>query len=137
VTSVESPPMPTKRFVAASRAVWVFAAMFLVHAATAVAAAPSGKLERLGGATIAAMVGMNVLFAVGIAWLGARVRTGKNIAAACSVIGLLGFIGLATIVGVTAGGHDQRAPVLVAVQIAFGVAWLAAMVFTARAWSSS
>jgi hypothetical protein len=133
VTIDESPPLRAREFVAATRATWLLASMFVVHAATVFLPAPDRKIEELGAPLITAMTFMQLMVAGSFVWLSIRVRGRMRAAPACFATAALGVIGLIPIVVIAVSSSGkQGASVLVVVQILLGAAWLSALVFTYR-----
>jgi hypothetical protein len=138
VTTEEPPPVPTKqRFVAAARAMWTLAGIYAVHLAVSLLTTPPERWARRSPAMTAAIVGTSLVITGVHVWLGYRLRSGRSAVGAFVALGLSGLLRAAALglTLLTKSGY-QGAPALVVVEIASGLAWIAALTLTLRAWTA-
>jgi hypothetical protein len=119
----------------AARLLWALGAMIVIHIVTAAVECPEPRLRSIGLPMTFGMIGINVALAAVLAWLGIRVRRGASVLPACMFVVIYGAMGTIAIAGIAANGSYDATPVLRAVQLLLGTAWLLAFIQLARLWS--
>ena len=138
--NLDEPPVRPNapRYVAAAWAMWVLGVIGVVHMAAVFLTAPPEKLTNTSPAALAAMAATNVLLAVGVVWLGVRLRQGHSALVACAAIALYGFMSAVAIAMTlaTKTGYQGTTTMMLVVQCALALAWLVALTLAVRAWAA-